>query len=187
VPLLPRLGLALSCAALLSASAAGSALAAPDKPARERPAPTVEHAKPPADAEPDPARARRQELKRGEAIAQTALAFAGYPYRWGGRSPETGFDCSGFTMYIFSTVGLDLPRDLGGQLDSGRRIEPDQLIPGDLLIFQNTYRRGISHSAIYLGDGEFVHANDERTGVVVSSFHNPYWSHRFYAASRPGR
>ena len=65
--------------------------------------------------------------------------------------------------------------------------ERDHLIPGDLLIFHNTYKRGISHSAVYIGDGQFVHANDERTGVLVSTFANHYWEARFYGASRPGR
>jgi cell wall-associated NlpC family hydrolase len=191
VPFLPRLGLALSCAALLTALAGGSGLAAPDE-ARER------ERRASAEASVEPVRAsakierglvheQRQELRRGERIAATAMKYLGYPYAWGGRSPETGFDCSGFTMFVYGTLGLDLPRDLGGQLESGRPISRDELIPGDLLIFQNTYKRGISHSAVYIGDGQFVHANDERTGVLVSTFGNHYWEVRFYGASRPGR
>ncbi len=190
MPLLPRLGRALSCAALMTASVASPTLASPAGQAKTRTSPvvaTVEPKKAPADSERALSRERRRETQRGEAIARTALEYVGYPYRWGGRSPDGGFDCSGFTMFVYSTVGLELPRDLGGQLESGRWIEQDELIPGDLLIFANTYRRGVSHSAVYLGDSQFVHANDESTGVVVSTFANPYWTTRFYGASRPGR
>jgi cell wall-associated NlpC family hydrolase len=190
VPLLPRLGLALSCAALLTAAVASPSLAGPADQTKTRTSPVAAVVKPkkaPADPERALIRERRLETKRGAAFAATALEYVGYPYRWGGRSPDSGFDCSGFTMFVYSTVGLELPRDLGGQLESGRWIEQDELIPGDLLIFANTYRRGISHSAVYLGDGQFVHANDESTGVVVSTFANPYWTTRFYGASRPGR
>jgi len=136
----------------MTASVASPTLASPAGQAKTRTSPfvaTVEPKKAPADSERALSRERRRETQRGEAIARTALEYVGYPYRWGGRSPDGGFDCSGFTMFVYSTVGLELPRDLGGQLESGRWIEQDELIPGDLLIFANTYRRGVSHSAVY--------------------------------------
>jgi cell wall-associated NlpC family hydrolase len=133
------------------------------------------------------ARERKSERKQGDAVASTALQYVGYPYRWGGSSPATGFDCSGFSRFVFGTFGLDLPHDQWGQLRSGRSIPVDELLPGDVLIFQNTYTRGPSHSGIYVGDGNFVHAADERHGVIVSSLGNSYWSSHYYAAARPGR
>ena len=205
MPLPRRLGLALSCAALLAASTVGSAFA---QPAREPsgkttsesgrsaaessktpPASTGESstAKPSAEqSQKSTAKQEKQEKKRGAAIAAKAREYVGYPYAWGGASPA-GFDCSGFIMYIYGTFGLELGRDLGGQLESGRPIEPDQLQPGDLVIFQNTYKGGISHGGVYVGHGQFVHANDESTGVVVSSMGSSYWAPRFYGASRPRR
>ena len=83
--------------------------------------------------------------------------------------------------------GAKLSRDLEGQLESGRRIDRDDLIPGDLLIFENTYRRGIAHGGIYIGDGRIIHAVDESTGMLVGALGNDYWASRYYGASRPGR
>ena len=215
MPFPRRLGLALSCAALLVASTVGSAFAQPtressSKPTVESRTTTSESGKSAAESSKTPpastgaatesstatpsaeqskkstAKQDKQEQKRGAAIAAKAREYVGYPYRWGGASPA-GFDCSGFIMYIYGTFGLELGHDLGGQLASGRPIEPDQLQPGDLVIFQNTYKGGISHGGVYVGQGQFVHANDESTGVVVSSMGSSYWAPRYYGASRPGR
>ena len=187
VPLLPRSLLALCCAAIVASFSIGSAQAAPAGTPSSR-AEVANGSSKGKDGADDGTskRERKQEQKRGAEIVARARQYEGTPYRWGGSSPA-GFDCSGFTMYIYGQFDVKLPRDLGGQLESGRRIDRDDLIPGDLLIFQNTYRRGISHGGIYIGEGRFIHAVDESTGVVISSLGSNYWASRYYGASRPGR
>jgi cell wall-associated NlpC family hydrolase len=126
-----------------------------------------------ASAAPDP----------GTQVADLAQEYVGSPYRWGGLSPA-GFDCTGFVMWVFSQFGISLPHNEAGQLSSGERIGADDLEPGDVLVFANTYRRGLSHVGIYLGDGRFVHAADELHGVLVSDLWDSYWAVRFVGASR---
>ena len=123
--------------------------------------------------EPDP----------GTQVANLAQEYVGARYRWGGASPA-GFDCTGFVKWVFSEFGVDLPRNEAGQLASGTSVAADDLHPGDLLVFANTYRRGLSHVGIYLGQGRFVHAVDESHGVMVSDLWDGYWAPRFVGASR---
>jgi cell wall-associated NlpC family hydrolase len=129
---------------------------------------------------PDPNFGRR----RGDQAVATALRYVGAPYRWGGMSPA-GFDCSGFVSFVYSTLGITLPRDVPGQLAAGLRVAIDGLLPGDVLVFQNTYRPGLSHVGIYLGDGRFVHAADERQGVTINAISDGKWNSHLYGASRP--
>jgi cell wall-associated NlpC family hydrolase len=119
----------------------------------------------------------------GAAVAELAEQYVGSRYRWGGTSPA-GFDCTGFVLFIYSQVGIDLPHNEAGQLASGERVDADALEPGDVLVFANTYRRGLSHVGIYLGEGRFVHAVDEAHGVTVSNLWDGYWSPRLVGASR---
>src|SRR5439155_10637402 len=90
------------------------------------------------------------------AITGTALALRGSPYRNGGSDPS-GFDCSGFTQYVFGRYGIALPRAVVDKFQSGQSVEPQQLAAGDLLFF-STVASGPTHVAIALGGGEFVHA-----------------------------
>jgi cell wall-associated NlpC family hydrolase len=119
----------------------------------------------------------------GSNVAELAVQYVGSPYRWGGASPA-GFDCTGFVQWVFSQVGVWMPRSEAAQLATGRRISVDELEPGDVLVFANTYRAGLSHVGIYLGEGEFVHAVDERHGVMVSRVYDAYWAPRLVGASR---
>jgi cell wall-associated NlpC family hydrolase len=119
----------------------------------------------------------------GEQVAALARQYVGSRYLWGGTSP-VGFDCTGFVMFIYGQFGIELPRSEAGQLASGQAVGADDLQPGDVLVFANTYRAGLSHVGIYLGDGQFVHAVDERLGVMVSNLWDGYWSPRFVGASR---
>jgi peptidoglycan DL-endopeptidase CwlO len=119
----------------------------------------------------------------GADVADLAAHYVGSPYRWGGASPA-GFDCTGFVMWVFSQFGVSLPHNEAGQLGAGQHVGADDLQPGDVLVFANTYRRGLSHVGIYLGGGQFVHAVDERHGVLVSHLWDAYWASRFVAASR---
>lgn len=188
MPLSPRLSRALGCATLLSASVVGAALADPADPERT-PAtgPVIDQKRLPsvsAPAAPEKAALQPPSDRRGPALAEAALQLVGQPYRWGGASPATGFDCSGLAVFVYGTLGFDLPRTAAEQGRSGRQVERDALATGDLLVFRDTYRAGPSHSAIYLGDGRFVHANDERTGVVISKLADRYWATRLHVARR---
>jgi cell wall-associated NlpC family hydrolase len=116
-------------------------------------------------------------------VADLAEQYVGSRYVWGGASPA-GFDCTGFVMWVFGQFGVPLPRNEAGQLASGDRVGADDLQPGDVLVFANTYRRGLSHVGIYVGDGRFVHAADERHGVLVSNLWDSYWGPRFVGATR---
>jgi peptidoglycan DL-endopeptidase CwlO len=116
------------------------------------------------------------------AIAQEYL---GYRYIWGGHSP-LGFDCGGFTWYVYRQAGVSIPlHDLAGQMSAGPRIARSDLLPGDLLFWSNTYTAGLSHGGIYLGGDRFISAETEATGVQIRSMSDPYWAARFTAASRP--
>ncbi|MDP2662156.1 MAG: C40 family peptidase [Dehalococcoidia bacterium] len=130
---------------------------------------------------------RRDATNRGgirSTAADLALQYVGYPYVWGGNSPGAGFDCSGFVNYVFKTMGTTIPRDYWGMMSLGVPVAKDQLLPGDLLFFVNTYTTGLSHVGIYVGNGEFVHAIDERSGVQISSLWTSYYIPRYYAARR---
>lgn len=136
----------------------------------------------PAPAPPPPPPAAGSTGDRITAIAQQ---YVGYRYVWGGHSPS-GFDCSGYTWYIYKQAGVGIPvHDLWGQLNAGPRVSWDQLQPGDLVFWQNTYKAGLSHSGIYLGGGRFINAETEAVGVQIRSMNDPYWRARFYGASRP--
>jgi cell wall-associated NlpC family hydrolase len=122
----------------------------------------------------------------GAAIVAEALNYVGVPYVWGGTTPA-GFDCSGFTYYVVNRV-LDngLSRDMDMQVASGQYVSPSELLPGDLVFFQNTYTWGLSHVGIYMGGGQFVNAQSERVGVAVASLWDSYWGPRYYTARRIG-
>jgi cell wall-associated NlpC family hydrolase len=118
----------------------------------------------------------------GYALAGTALALRGVPYRSGGTDPN-GFDCSGFIQYVFRQYGVALPRGVRDQFRVGQSVRPDDLAPGDIVFFSTT-ERGPSHVAIAIGGDEFVHAPSS-TGVVrVEHLSSSYWAPRFIAARR---
>ena len=106
------------------------------------------------------AQLRRLTTLRAQRIVKIALSQRGVHYRWGGTSPSTGFDCSGFTRWVFAHVGIDLPHQSGQQFSYGRRVR--SLKPGDLVFFDH-----LGHVGIYVGHGLFVHA--PQTGQVVST------------------
>ncbi|MFL5733561.1 MAG: C40 family peptidase, partial [Chloroflexia bacterium] len=116
-------------------------------------------------------------------IVGTAMRYVGYRYRFGGASPS-GFDCSGFVKYVVNKSGFGLSRDMGSMIASGTRVSSNSLQPGDLLFFSNTYKRGLSHVGIYLGNGKFVHAENESTGVTVSALWSAYWVSHYTTAVR---
>jgi cell wall-associated NlpC family hydrolase len=119
-------------------------------------------------------------------LVLSAMNFLGVPYKRGGTSAETGFDCSGFTRYIFeSSVGLVLPRRAEEQARAPGviHVARDELKPGDLVFF-NTLRRTFSHVGIYVGDNKFIHSPRSGSEVRVEDMRLAYWTRRFDGARR---
>jgi cell wall-associated NlpC family hydrolase len=121
----------------------------------------------------------------GGSIAQNALKLIGSRYAFGGSSPASGFDCSGFVAYVLGAFGINPGRSSDDQAGAGYHVAPNQLLPGDIVVFANTYAGGYSHTGIYLGGGKFIHAEDWDTGVVVSSVFGGYWGRHYAGARRP--
>ena len=103
-------------------------------------------------------------------IVATALQFVGYPYVYGGASPATGFDCSGFTSYVFGLHGISLPRTAGAQGGAGTVIPASAAQPGDLVVWSHG-----GHVAIYIGGGQVVHASTPATGVKIGAMWGSYY------------
>ncbi|MDR2421091.1 MAG: C40 family peptidase [Oscillospiraceae bacterium] len=120
----------------------------------------------------------------GNALVDFALQYVGYDYQYGGSSPKSGFDCSGFTSYVFKNFGVTLTRNSAGQYkNDGVKLSKDELAPGDLLFF-GSGGKSVNHVGIYMGDGEFVHASGERVGVVVSRIDSTYYINHYIGAKR---
>jgi len=134
----------------------------------------------PGAAEPDAAVGPSNDLY---ALTGTALALRGVPYRNGGVDPDEGFDCSGFTQYVFAQYGIALPRSVREQFEVGVPVNESALEPGDLIFFATT-SPGVSHVGIALGGDQFVHAPSS-TGVVrVERLSSTYWARRYVGARR---
>ena len=116
-------------------------------------------------------------------LVNTAKKYLGYPYHYGGASPR-GFDCSGFTVFIFKKLGKELPRNEWQMYAAGKPVKKKDLKTGDILFFVNTYRRGLSHIGIYIGGNKFIHAAFWPLGVRVDSLSHPYYAARYYSACR---
>jgi cell wall-associated NlpC family hydrolase len=115
-------------------------------------------------------------------LVGTALGLRGAPYKNGGADPN-GFDCSGFTQYVFAQQGLALPRDVREQFQVGREVAETDLEPGDLVFFA-TVASGPSHVGIAIGGDQFVHAPSSNGVVRVERLSAAYWSRRFLTARR---
>ena len=139
----------------------------------------------PASAAADPP--TRKSVKRhpkrvtpGLRAVQIANHLTGIPYRWGGASPQAGFDCSGFVQYVYRKVGIHLPHYAAGQYGHGRRVSRGSLQAGDLVFFS-----GLGHVGIYAGSGKFIHAPRRGTTVrwsQLSSHGSYYGATRLFAA-----
>ncbi len=127
---------------------------------------------PPKHAAPKPS-------GRGARVAAVAQRYLGTPYRWGGESPRAGFDCSGFVMYVFSRVGVSLPRVVSAQYRVGKKVARSALRPGDIVFFD-----GLGHDGIYIGGGRFVHSPSSGDVVKISSLREPWYRSRWVGARR---
>ena len=124
------------------------------------------------------------QMGQGQAIADFALQFVGYPYVYGGSSPS-GFDCSGFTSYVYKQFGYSINRTASAQLDNGYAVSMSELQPGDLVMFKkgSTSKRA-THVGIYIGNNQFVHASTSSVGVIISSMSEAYYTTGFVGGRR---
>jgi cell wall-associated NlpC family hydrolase len=127
-----------------------------------------------------------QEADRRPGVIDRAMSWLGVRYRFGGTDEVKGFDCAGFVRKVFSGAGVVLPRTALTQFGQGCAVALEELEPGDLVFFRNTYKAGISHVGIYLGEHRFIHAASRRRSVVVDSMDAPYFSSRFAGGRRLG-
>ncbi|MGH3065047.1 MAG: NlpC/P60 family protein [Gaiellaceae bacterium] len=104
-------------------------------------------------------------------VVGIAVQYLGIPYVWGGSSPSTGFDCSGFIMYVYAQLGVSLPHHAASQFAYGTPVSREQLAPGDLVFFD-----GLGHAGIYIGGGQFVHAPHTGDVVKISSIYDSWYA-----------
>lgn len=113
-----------------------------------------------------------------------AMSLTDTPYRYGGNSPEEGFDCSGFVGHVYQhSLGITLPRTSREISQVGISLHSNQLRPGDLVFF-NTRRRSFSHVGIYIGDGKFLHAPKSGSSIRVENLNEGYWASHYNGARR---
>ena len=112
------------------------------------------------------------------------MGFLGLPYKRGGNSFETGFDCSGFVKALYEqSIGKILPRSAAEQAAQTTKIDKDELQPGDLVFF-NTMRRTFSHVGIYIGEGKFIHSPKPGAQVRIEDMNQRYWNTRYTGSRR---
>ena len=119
-----------------------------------------------------------------DAVLVHAISEIGKNYRWGGDSPQTGFDCSGLIQYVLEQAGVDIPRTSFAQAAALPSVPLSRIRPGDLVFF-NTMGQPFSHVGIYIGGQQFVSALNRRQGVAVQSLQIPYWAERLDGVRRP--
>ncbi len=123
--------------------------------------------------------------KKKQDIVNYAKQYLNYPYVSGGKNPSTGFDCSGFTKYIFSNFGYNLGNTAASQNSIGTEVSRDNLQLGDLILFYDEGKSKIGHTGIYIGNSEFIHAANPSRGVVIDNIKtNSYYNERFVSARR---
>jgi cell wall-associated NlpC family hydrolase len=161
---------------------------APTRRPAPAPAPAPQPAAAPAPAAQPapaaPAAAPAESSEVGHAIAQKARSLVGSPYAWGGTSPRYGFDCSGLIAYVMGQFDIWAGRTSYDQAGAGYSVTGKELRPGDIVVFANTFGPGYSHTGIYIGGGQFVHAEDWDTGVRVSSLGGGFWGRHYVGARR---
>ena len=122
-----------------------------------------------------------------DSVLERGFTLVGTPYRYGGNSSKTGFDCSGFVGFVFrKEAGIDLPRSTREMINmNAPKIKRSELKPGDVVFFNNRGRGRVSHAGIYIGDDQFIHSSSSRSGGVrVDSLDDSYWGASFMQAKR---
>lgn len=122
--------------------------------------------------------------ERAREVLVNALSLTGIRYKYGGNSPESGFDCSGFVRYVYQqSANLTLPHGARAISQIGKTVQKSELQPGDLVFF-NTLKSAFSHVGIYLGNNRFIHSPSSGGGVRVEDMQDSYWQKRFNGAQR---
>ncbi|MGH3133358.1 MAG: NlpC/P60 family protein [Gaiellaceae bacterium] len=116
---------------------------------------------------------------RASQVISIAIQYLGTPYVWGGSSPSQGFDCSGFTSYVFAQIGVSLPHHAASQYNYGVPVSRDDLQPADLVFFN-----GLGHMGMYIGGGQFIHAPHTGDVVKISSLSDSWYAATWYGARR---
>jgi hypothetical protein len=131
-------------------------------------------------------KSQRPRVQRAAAAEPLGLRIAGYarqllgvPYRWGGDTPGTGFDCSGLVRFVYAHFGVKLPHSTYADFDLGVRVPRRSLRPGDLVFFD-----GVGHVGLYIGDGRFIHAPHTGTDVQITSLSAPWYEASYDGARR---
>jgi cell wall-associated NlpC family hydrolase len=126
-----------------------------------------------------------EQLTLRQQLIKYALQYVGYNYVYGGSSPSSGFDCSGFVYYVFHHYDYNVTRTASSQYSQdGSGILKSELEPGDLVFFSSNGGYSVTHVGIYIGDNQFVHASTPRVGVVVSRLDSTYYTNVWYGAKR---
>ncbi len=123
-------------------------------------------------------------MSLGENVADIARQHLGVRYRSGGASPKSGFDCSGFVYWVFARHGVSVPRDSVRQSRAGEEVAKGDLLPGDIIIFRIANTPNGRHSAIYLGDGSFIHSPSAGSSVRIERLDDDYWRRHYMTARR---
>ena len=113
----------------------------------------------------------------------TAKKYLGTPYKWGGTTPS-GFDCSGFVYYVLRSNGIKASRTIATMYKQGTPVKKSELKPGDIVFFQGTYKSGLSHVGIYVGDGKFIHSPHSGEVVSYANLYSDYYVNHYYGACR---
>ncbi|MDH0289457.1 C40 family peptidase [Pseudomonas sp. GD04087] len=137
-------------------------------------------------ARPRLAGQRLGRLTANSRVVARARELIGVPYRYGGTSVSSGFDCSGLLVYLFRTeAGMTVPRTTGEMIESGgTQVDRQQLRPGDAVFFNQNGRGNVSHVGLYIGNNQFIHAPSSGETIRMDSLANNYWQRSFTTARR---
>ena len=125
----------------------------------------------------------RQGKISGPAVVSTARSQLGVPYKYGGVSPKTGFDCSGLIYWSYGQYGFSVPRQASGQASAGKAVQKSQLQQGDIVVFRISGRNGL-HTGLYSGNGRFIHSPSSGKKIREDSINDDYWKRRYVSARR---
>jgi cell wall-associated NlpC family hydrolase len=126
----------------------------------------------------------KKKKSSGKKVVKYAQKYKGSRYVWGGESPK-GFDCSGFTWYVYkNAAGVDIGRVVKDQYKRGKKVGRGSWKPGDIVFFKNTGEKGLSHCGIFIKKNKFIHAENEKTGVVISTLSSGYYKDHYAGARR---